>query len=147
MFYAEKSSHDFFASKIMGDEYLCFHYTHLSGRLPFFLVEIPCKVEDDDTDYTVSKPMLVSGINELQMLCLVQEKTIAELKVSIIFHGFMTDEFDWQCQRVTEILRGRWKLKKQWLETVRICLDNEKSVYLNGVKPNESTSVAWERFL
>lgn len=147
MFYAEKNSNDYFGALIMGDEFLCFHHTHLSGRMPFFLVEIPCKIDEDDAHYSMSKPMLISGLKELKTLCHVQEQTIEELKVSMIFHGFMIDEPEWQCQRVTEVLHGWWKQNKHKLETVRVGLSNGKNVYLTGMKPDESVNVAWERML
>ncbi|MCX7207149.1 MAG: hypothetical protein NT086_14435 [Proteobacteria bacterium] len=142
MFYSTDSSYSSIASQIAGEGVHCFRSISLTGRLPFFLLEIPRKEQPSWTD-----AVLMSGLSDVKSTLSQLEKTLNDVCVSFLYHGAITGENDWQCHRISAVWRGEWTQDTHESMTNRFDLVTGQSVYFWGEVPEEPELVNWEKVL
>lgn len=145
MFYAHQSSYDISASKFAGEGFSGYSSIKLPGMFPLFLMEIPFLNKKGKKE-SVS-PFLVTDVDFVLGLRDLFPAPLENVRVTIIYPGYMNNKNDWQAQRIASIWNGTWRRGSDEFICTRINFSDGNTVKLMGNKPDDHAAVQWVKIL
>lgn len=143
MFYAAQPNTTKSTDSDSNPSLLSFTSISRANRAPFFLLEIPC----DTQIGTETRPMLLSGLNEVQLAMITIDGSLAEHNLSMIFYPDQTENAAWQCQRVESIWHGECGKGSKGSHAIRVNFCNGETLNIMSKNPDDSAAIEWKQLL
>jgi hypothetical protein len=122
---------------------LNFTSVSLANRSPFFLLEVPCNTQVG----TDTRPMLLSGLNEVQLAMITIEGSLAENHLSMIFYPDKAENAAWQCQRVESIWHGEYGMGRKASNAIRVNFFNGEILKIMSKSLDDPAAIEWKQLL
>lgn len=114
-----------------------------ANRAPFFLLEIPCETPTG----TEIRPMLLSGLNEVQLAMISIDGSLSENNLSMIFYPDQPENAAWQCQRVESIWHGESGKSSKASNAIKVNFCNGETLNIMSKNPDDPAAIEWKQLL